>query len=36
MDLREVSCDPGDWIGLASLCKGGNEPPDSLEANYCS
>ena len=39
MDLREVGCDPGDWIvlpediPLASLCKGGNEPPGSLKAN---
>ena len=42
MDLREVSCDLGDWIGLAEdrdqsmvgLCKGGNESPGSLKANY--
>ena len=40
MDLREVGCDPGEWIDLAedkdqwlSLCKGGNEPPGSLKAN---
>ena len=40
MDLREVGCDPGDWIDLAevrnqmpNLCKGGNEPPDCLKAN---
>ena len=42
MDLREVGCDPGNWIvlsediPLASLCKGGNEPPGSLIArNRC-
>ena len=41
MDLREVGCDPVDWIALAEdrdqwrgLCKGGNEPPGSLKANY--
>ena len=41
MDLREVGCDPRDWIALAEdrgpmagLCKGGNEPPGSLKANY--
>ena len=40
MDLKEVGCDPGEWIDLvedrdqmASLCKGGNEPPGSLKAN---
>ena len=40
MDLREVGCDPGEWIGLAevkdqmaSLYKGGNEPPGSLKDN---
>ena len=40
MYLREVVCDPGEWIDLAedrgpmaSLCKGGNEPPGSLKAN---
>ena len=39
MDLREVGCHPGEWIDLAedqwlaSLCKGGNEPPGSLKAN---
>ena len=40
MDLREVGCDPGEWINLeedrdqwTSLCKGGNEPPGSLKAN---
>ena len=27
MDFREMGCDPRDWIALASLCKGGNEPP---------
>ena len=38
-DLREVGCDPGDWIDLAddipmaNLCKGSNEPPGSLKAN---
>ena len=35
MYLREVGCDPGEWIDLsedrASLCKGGNEPPGSLK-----
>ena len=42
MDLREVDCDPGDWIALAEdrdsmvgLCKGGNEPPGSLKLTYC-
>ena len=36
MDLREVGCDPGEWIDLAEdrgLCKDGNEPPGSLKAN---
>ena len=39
MDLREVGCDPRDWIALAGdrylagLCKGGNEPPGSLKVN---
>ena len=39
MNLREVGCDPGDWIDLAedlqmaSVCKGGNEPPGSLKAS---
>ena len=40
MDLREVGCDPGDWIALAEdrdqmagLCKGGNESPGSLKGN---
>ena len=40
MDLREVGCDPGDWIYFVEdrgqwgdVCKGGNEPPDSLEPN---
>ena len=39
MDLREAGCDPGERIDLAeegpmaSLCKGGNEPPGSLKAN---
>ena len=35
MDLRKVGCDPGEWIdgAMASLCKGGNEPPASLKAN---
>ena len=40
IDLREVGCDPRDWIALAEdkdqmagLCKGGNEPPASLKAN---
>ena len=33
----EVSCDPGEWIDLAEdrdLCKGGDEPPGSLKANW--
>ena len=41
MDLREVGCDPEEWIYLAEdrdqwerLCKGGNEPPGYLKANY--
>ena len=33
MDLREVGCDPRNWIALADLCKVGNEPPGSLKAN---
>ena len=40
IDLREVDCDPGEWIDVAedrdqlvSLCKGGNEPPGSLKTN---
>ena len=40
MDLREVGCNPGEWIDLAedrdqwqALCKGGNEPPGSLKVN---
>ena len=36
MDLKEVGCDPTDWIALAEdadLCKGGNEPLGSLNAN---
>ena len=36
MDLREVGCDPGDWIALAEdrdQCKGGNEPPGSLKTS---
>ena len=40
MDLREVGCDPSDWIGLAEdrdqwagLFKGDNEPPGSLKGN---
>ena len=40
MDLREMGCDPRDWIAhaedrgqMAGLCKGGNEPPGSLKAN---
>ena len=36
MDLREVSCDPGEWIDLfedRDQCKGGNEPPGSLKGN---
>ena len=31
MDLREVDCDPGDW--MAGLCNGSNEPPRFLKAN---
>ena len=39
MNLREVGCDPGEWIDLAEdrdqwrVYKGGNEPPGSLKAN---
>ena len=35
MDLRELGCDPRDWIALveAGLRKGGNEPPGSLKVN---
>ena len=40
MNLREVGCDPGDWIApcwrygpMAVLCKGGKERPISLKAN---
>ena len=40
IDLREVGCDPRDWIAfaedrdqMADLCKGANEPPGSLKAN---
>ncbi|KAJ4431546.1 hypothetical protein ANN_20145 [Periplaneta americana] len=33
MDLREVGYDDRDWINLAGLCEGGNEPPGSLKAN---
>ena len=40
MDLREMSCDTGNWMRLAQdrdqwvgLRKGGNEPPGSLKAN---
>ena len=36
MDLREVGCDPRDWIALAEvagLSKGGNEPLGSLKAS---
>ena len=37
MDLREVGCDPGDWIGFAEdrdqWRAGGNEPPGSLKVN---
>ena len=39
MDLREVGCDPGEWIDLAEdrdqwrAYKAGSEPPGSLKAN---
>ena len=40
MDLREVGCDPRDWIALSEdrdqwtgFRKGGNEPPCFLKAN---
>ncbi|KAJ4435569.1 hypothetical protein ANN_18185 [Periplaneta americana] len=33
MDLREVRFDDRDWIYLAGLCEGGNEPPGSLKAS---
>ena len=40
MDLRQVSCDAGDWIAFAEdrdqwwvNVKDGNEPPGSLKAN---
>ena len=36
-----MGCDPADliaiaedWDQLVGLCKGGNEPPGSLKANY--
>ena len=33
MDLREVSCDPGEWIDLAKHMSGDNKPPGFLKAN---
>ena len=34
MDLREVACDPGDWIApMAGLCNCDNQPPGSLKVN---
>ena len=43
MDLREVGCDPRDWIALAkdrdpwrAYVRADNDPPGSLKANYSS
>ena len=39
MGLKELGCDPGDWIALAEgrdqwrAYKGGNEPPGPLKAD---
>ena len=39
MDLKEVGCDPGEWIDLAEdtdqwrACKGDNVTPGSLKDN---
>ena len=40
MDMREVGCDPGEWIDLAedrdqwrAYVRAVNEPPGSLKAN---